>query len=255
MEDKQTTRSKQQASKKQENSMASQQALATALALSSSNTNWNAVVPARAPPPPPPKKKKLKLNAKKAPKCVKDGCECEAAKNKYYPNSEGGEFWTLCEECFILPDGDEYDEVRVVEDYENCGRTDEEKDQDWLDSLEAFARHPSSALQAVKVFLPTEAERLAHTERIDRMMEQIRVNEAAAEVMREQIRVEATTEVAIEQRTTAAPTQVADEEDETELQDEFWNGGMVEMWGSALREGHPLWEPYKLYKAMKKEQE
>ena len=35
-----------------------------------------------------------------APKCLTDGCECEAAKNKYYPNSEGGEFWTLCEKCY-----------------------------------------------------------------------------------------------------------------------------------------------------------
>ena len=39
------------------------------------------------------------------------------------------------------------------------------------------------------------------------------------------------------------------------LLDEFWDGGMKEMWGEELREGHPLWEPFKLYMAMKKEQD
>jgi hypothetical protein len=53
----------------------------------------------------------------------------------------------------------------------------------------------------------------------------------------------------------APPPPPPTEEDEEKLLEEFWNGGMVEMWGSALREGHPLWEPYKLYKAMKKEQD
>ena len=38
-------------------------------------------------------------------------------------------------------------------------------------------------------------------------------------------------------------------------QEEFWDGGMKEMWGEELREGHPLWEPFKLYMAMKKEQD
>ena len=38
-------------------------------------------------------------------------------------------------------------------------------------------------------------------------------------------------------------------------QEEFWDGGMKEMWGEELCEGHPLWEPFKLYMAMKKEQD
>jgi len=39
--------------------------------------------------------------ATKTPKCANDWCSCSAAKNEYYPNSEGGEYWTLCEECYI----------------------------------------------------------------------------------------------------------------------------------------------------------
>ena len=61
-----------------------------------------------------------------APKCARDGCDCVAAFNRYYPHSEGGQFWTLCEECFRMFDGDEYDELRVVEDYNNSGNTAEE---------------------------------------------------------------------------------------------------------------------------------
>ena len=38
--------------------------------------------------------------SQQAPKCDTKNCECFAAKNKYYPNSEGGEFWTLCEKCY-----------------------------------------------------------------------------------------------------------------------------------------------------------
>jgi hypothetical protein len=42
-----------------------------------------------------------------APKCAEEGCENHAAKNEYYPNSEGGKYWTLCEECY---DNDQDDE-------------------------------------------------------------------------------------------------------------------------------------------------
>tara|TARA_Y100000289_G_scaffold35482_1_gene35045 strand:+ start:395 stop:739 length:345 start_codon:yes stop_codon:yes gene_type:complete len=35
-----------------------------------------------------------------APKCATEGCECDAAFNEYYPNSEGGQYWTLCEKCY-----------------------------------------------------------------------------------------------------------------------------------------------------------
>jgi hypothetical protein len=46
-------------------------------------------------------------NDEEAPKCAEDGCENHAAKNEYYPNSEGGKYWTLCEECY---DNDQDDE-------------------------------------------------------------------------------------------------------------------------------------------------
>jgi len=36
----------------------------------------------------------------KIPKCVSQDCECDAAINKHYPDSEGGQYWTLCEECY-----------------------------------------------------------------------------------------------------------------------------------------------------------
>ena len=103
------------------------------------------------------------MASQQAPKCVKDDCECEAAKNKYYPNSKQGEFWTLCEECFVLPDGDVREVIRVIEDCENSGRTDEEKRHDWIDRLEAMGLYTASRL-------PTEAEILAHTDHIARMV-------------------------------------------------------------------------------------
>ena len=34
------------------------------------------------------------------PKCLTEGCECDAAFNDYYPNSEGGQYWTLCDKCY-----------------------------------------------------------------------------------------------------------------------------------------------------------
>ena len=36
----------------------------------------------------------------KIPKCVSLDCECDAAINKHYPDSEGGQYWTLCEKCY-----------------------------------------------------------------------------------------------------------------------------------------------------------
>ena len=43
-------------------------------------------------------------------KCDTKNCECFAAKNKYYPNSEGGEFWTLCEKCYKEDAGEDEEE-------------------------------------------------------------------------------------------------------------------------------------------------
>ena len=54
------------------------------------------------------------MASQQAPKCLTDGCECEAAKNKYYPNSEGGEFWTLCEKC--------YEEDQEEEETHHCNQ-------------------------------------------------------------------------------------------------------------------------------------
>ena len=45
--------------------------------------------------------KKYKAKAAQAePKCAAEGCECKAAFNEYYPNSEGGQYWSLCEKCY-----------------------------------------------------------------------------------------------------------------------------------------------------------
>jgi hypothetical protein len=42
-----------------------------------------------------------------APKCAEEGCENHAAKNQYYPNSDGDKYWTLCEECYDQDQDDE----------------------------------------------------------------------------------------------------------------------------------------------------
>ena len=72
-----------------------------------------------------------------APKCVNDGCECEAALNSYYPNSEGGQFWTLCEKCY--EEDQEEDELRVVEDFNNSGNTAEENEEEQAEMFAAMA--------------------------------------------------------------------------------------------------------------------
>lgn len=36
----------------------------------------------------------------KPPKCAEKGCNNFAAKNEYFPNSEGGEYWEYCEKCY-----------------------------------------------------------------------------------------------------------------------------------------------------------
>ena len=73
------------------------------------------------------------------PKCARNGCDCEAALNSYYPNSEGGQFWTLCEKCFQTDIGDEYDELRVVEDFNNSGNTAEENEEEQAEMFAAMA--------------------------------------------------------------------------------------------------------------------
>jgi len=52
--------------------------------------------------------------ATKTPKCANDWCSCSAAKNEYYPNSEGGEYWTLCEECYIKDQEKEEEKVNKI---------------------------------------------------------------------------------------------------------------------------------------------
>ena len=38
------------------------------------------------------------------PICVTIDCSNEASFNDYFPNSEGGQYWTLCDECFSKQD-------------------------------------------------------------------------------------------------------------------------------------------------------
>jgi hypothetical protein len=59
--------------------------------------------------------------------------------NSYYPNSEGGQFWALCEQCFQTDIGDEYDELRVVEDFNNSGNTAEENEEEQAEMFAAMA--------------------------------------------------------------------------------------------------------------------
>lgn len=43
------------------------------------------------------------------PKCLE--CDNDASKNKYYPDSEGGKYWTLCEKCYEL----DQEEIRNID--------------------------------------------------------------------------------------------------------------------------------------------
>jgi len=66
--------------------------------------------------------------SQQAPKCDTKNCECFAAKNKYYPNSEGGEFWTLCEKCYK----EDQEEDEEEENMTTCYGCDELFDNDDL---------------------------------------------------------------------------------------------------------------------------
>jgi len=44
--------------------------------------------------------KKHKKKKTMPPKCAEECCDCFAAKNEYYPDSDGDEYWTLCEKCY-----------------------------------------------------------------------------------------------------------------------------------------------------------
>ena len=304
--DKQAT-SKQQTINQSYN-MANNNALATTLALPTSKTNWTATVPARAPPPPPPTKKKLKLNVKKAPKCVKDGCECEAAKNEYYPNSEGGEFWTLCEKCY--KEDQEEDDRPFCNDcsgykcgglscYEpvcECDSDDEEEEEetgceicgatpDITDRQRELAHELSGAegddwhgnsvcdecfmccevcydTKNPAVFEKTAATLCECEEKPKCDLCEGAVSDEGGKVtvLGMDITICENCDKGgdnydgwLDEYDYNPETSNYEEKDakkEEKLQDEFWNGGMSEMWGRALREGHPLWEPYKLYKAM-----
>tara|TARA_R110001592_G_scaffold52404_2_gene160340 strand:- start:110 stop:634 length:525 start_codon:yes stop_codon:yes gene_type:complete len=52
------------------------------------------------------------------PKCATDGCDCGAAVNKNYPNSEVGQHWLYCEKCYE-EDQEDDDEEDVPEEC-NC---------------------------------------------------------------------------------------------------------------------------------------
>ena len=41
-----------------------------------------------------------------APICVTIDCERDASYNDYFPNSEGGQYWTLCSKCYKKNNGD-----------------------------------------------------------------------------------------------------------------------------------------------------
>ena len=77
------------------------------------------------------KRKKLVIIDAPPPKCDTKNCECFAAKNKYYPNSEGGEFWTLCEKCYKEDQEDEEEDM----DMTTCYACDELFDNDDLSAM------------------------------------------------------------------------------------------------------------------------
>jgi len=59
--------------------------------------------------------------ATNTPICVKTDCSNEAAFNKYFPDSDGGQYWTMCDACYNEEHGDEEEEV--------CGKWTEDKDE------------------------------------------------------------------------------------------------------------------------------
>ena len=62
------------------------------------------------------------------PKCAIKGCECNAAINEYYPNSEGGQYWTLCEKCY---EEDQEEESEIEFDTDKMDQALNDDGLDW----------------------------------------------------------------------------------------------------------------------------
>ena len=210
--------------------MASNNAMTTALALPSSKTNWTAIVPARAPPPPPPVTQATMLKRTHEIQCGKCALS-DYAENIGVWNDDGtlqelglcGEcekpdIVGCCEKCDmeIVRDSDEHDNCLII---------------DGGDSADKFCCQSCE----------WEDEQTCDgcgTTCLDHTSNKGRGSESPCEECEET-------------RCKLCPCAC----EENQLLEEFWDGGMKEMWGEELREGHPLWEPFKLYKAMKKEQD
>ena len=215
--------SKQEAKQKtinQSYNMANNNALATTLALASSKTNWTAIVPARAAPPPPPTEQYV------VGQC--ECCECDVTADQEYLKLKTGAGagriyceehvgWGECQKAWSA----------------SCGCdvcADKEEEEEYICDCSVCGER---LYACGSVELAEDADGGGCCAGCAPKAEEEKPDFIA----------------------TLVASVTADAKKEEKLQDEFWNGGMSEMWGSALREGHPLWEPYKLYKAMKKEQD
>ena len=207
--------------------MANNNALATTLALASSKTNWTAIVPARAAPPPPPTEEDEDITV----------CEiCGATPDitdDWHGNSVCDECFMCCEVCYDTKNPAVFEKTAATlcecEEKPKCDLCEENSD-----------KCGKVTVLGMDITFCENCDKGG--DGYDGFLDAYDYNPETNNYEEKPI-------------ATIVASAVADYKKEEKLQDEFWNGGMSEMWGSALREGHPLWEPYKLYKAMKKEQD
>ena len=69
--------------------------------------------------------------ATNTPICVKTECSNEAAFNKFFPDSDGGQYWTMCDKCYNEEHGEDDEEVCWT-----CG--DKATNKEWRESLDEF---------------------------------------------------------------------------------------------------------------------
>ena len=219
--------------------------MTTALALASSKTNWTATVPARAPPPPPPVTQATMLKRTHEIQCGKCAIS-DYAENIGVWNDDGTlQELGLCGEC-EKPDivgCCECCECDVTTDQDylklktgpGAGRIYCEEHVGWGECQKAWSGSCGCDVCADQEEQTCDG---CGTTCLDHTSNKGRGSESPCEECEET-------------RCKLCPCAC----EENQLLEEFWDGGMKEMWGEELREGHPLWEPFKLYMAMKKEQD
>ena len=91
--------------------------------------------------------------ATEIPICIKTNCSNQASFNIYYPDSEGGQFWTMCDDCFNEQDGQNYIQITYKDALNLLEETDTINTiwiKDFSDDVEYYALDCPDTLKLIK---------------------------------------------------------------------------------------------------------